>query len=364
MTRNLANELDQLKERLDMLQKRVESMGGLTGELDSIKDIQKDINSKGHVILSGEWSEDGRMVRLESKKLSMASMLQSSSEDSSKILTALGHKQRMDILKCLLVQPCTGNELIELLRMGTTGQFYHHLKALIGANLIEQKERGGLYAIPPQRIIPLMVILTGTSDLLDVATFVEMTEIREKPEPYIGVSGIKGYDANQLLLAILEYPLQEVMEGYGDTITISFQEDGSITVSDNGRGIPVRILTEGTISHVQSVLTNLRDTYTQFIAAGGKKESGIGVVNALSSEMFVAIQRSGKLYNQTYKNGVPTSSLTEAVSIGKESGTSITFTPNKDLFTDGFNMPSIREHLENLRLKYPKLKIVLKENVR
>lgn len=356
VTRNLEKEIDQLKARVDTLQKRVHSMDSLT-EVN----VQKGLYINGYVRASGEWNADGQKVRVESKEHSISSMIQSSSEDSAKILAALGHKQRLDILKCLLIQPCTGNDLLETLGMSTTGQLYHHLKALIGANLVEQKERGGFYNIPSKRAIPLMMILTGTNGLLDVARFVMMTEIRENPDLYIGGKESDGYDANQLLLALLEYSLQEIKEGYGNKITITFNENGSVTVSDNGRGIPVTILNEDTITHVQSVLTNLKDTYTQFVASGGKKETGLGVINALSSEMHVVIQRSGKLYKQTYKNGVPASTLTEAVSLGTESGTSITFTPNKELFTCGFNVLSVEKYLENLQFMLPNCEIVLKE---
>ncbi|QQS99380.1 hypothetical protein I6J18_17350 [Peribacillus psychrosaccharolyticus] len=75
----------------------------------------------------------------------------------------------------------------------------------------------------------------------------------------------------------------------------------------------------------------------------------------------MVIQRSGKLYKQTYKNGVPASTLTEAVSLGSESGTSITFTPNKELFTCGFNVLSVEKYLENLQFMLPNCEIVLKE---
>lgn len=207
----------------------------------------------------------------------------------------------------MLREPLTGSELVERLHMGTTGQLCHHIKALLGADLLMQEERGGKYAVPAHRVLPMLLLLAAVSDLLDAGDYMEVAEARNDAGAYPGASP-DGYDPHHLLWAVVENSVLEHQAGFCSEVNLFLHGDGSVTVPDNGRGIPVQPLPETGETRVHAVLTELGH-YSQaqaFMAPGGVKGVSIAVVNALSQRLTVEVagraRSSGKIIGTASRN--------------------------------------------------------------
>src|ERR1044071_6662196 len=137
--------------------------------------------------------------------------------------------------------------------------------------------------------------------------------VRRGPGMYIGGTDNRGY--HHLLWEIVDYSVDEVINGYGSHIQVTLHKDHkSITVGDDGRGIPVEIKKEFKKSALELVLTTLhaggKFSSSQYQFSGGLHGVGSSVVNALSEELTATIRRDGAEWEQTYKRGKPTSKLT------------------------------------------------------
>ncbi len=254
-------------------------------------------------------------------------------EKLAKVLSALAHKQRLDILRAVMQKPLTGPELVERLNMGTTGQLYHHIKALAAADLLAQEERGGRYTLPARRMLPMQLLLAAGSNLLDSSSYIGMEEARNQANLYLGTETNGGYDIHVLLWAVLENSILEHRAGHCTEVSLYLHEDGSVTVSDNGRGIPVKALPGYQISNVQSILTDIEwlSNTPVFVAPGAEKGISIAVANALSRSLSLEIRRDGRIFRQDYKKGIPQTGLI-TVGATQETGTSVTFLADPDLF--------------------------------
>src|SRR5579871_6127193 len=149
---------------------------------------------------------------------------------------------------------------------------------------------------------------------------------------YIGGTDSKGY--HHLLWEIVDNSVDEVINGYGTRFEVILHADGkSVTVADNGRGIPVDIKKQFKKSALELVLTTLH---------GG----GSSVVNALSSEMTAEVRRDGALWEQKYQRGKPVTKLRK-VGPARGTGTSITFSPDPEIFgKQSFSAETIRFRLD------------------
>ncbi|MDO5707323.1 MAG: DNA topoisomerase (ATP-hydrolyzing) subunit B [Andreesenia angusta] len=159
--------------------------------------------------------------------------------------------------------------------------------------------------------------------------------VRKRPGMYIGSTGPKGL--HHLVYEVVDNSIDEALAGRCDLIKIVIEEDESITISDNGIGIPVELHPKTGKSTVETVLTVLHaggkfdnDAYK---VSGGLHGVGVSVVNALSEELIVIVKRDGKVHKQVFKKGVPITEL-EVIGETEETGTTISFRPDPSIFEE------------------------------
>ncbi len=185
--------------------------------------------------------------------------------------------------------------------------------------------------------------------------------VRKRPAMYIGDTSLKGL--HHLVYEVVDNSIDEAMAGHCDNIQVIINEDNSITVIDNGRGIPVDYHEKEGKSALEVVMTVLhaggkfdKGTYK---VSGGLHGVGVSCVNALSSFMRVEVARNGKLYVQEYECGIPKFSVKE---IGKSdiTGTTVTFLPDKSIFTETvFKYDIIADRLRELAFLNAGIKLTL-----
>ena len=191
--------------------------------------------------------------------------------------------------------------------------------------------------------------------------------VRKRPGMYIGTTASRGL--HHLVYEIVDNSVDEALAGYCSEINVIINDDNSVTVKDNGRGIPVGINHKAGIPAVEVVFTILHAGGKfgggGYKVSGGLHGVGASVVNALSEWLEVEIRQGGKVYKQRYERGKAVYSLKEIGTCGEdESGTKVTFLPDKLIFTETtvFDFDTIKLRLREMAFLTKGLKITLRDD--
>src|SRR6478736_6933047 len=188
--------------------------------------------------------------------------------------------------------------------------------------------------------------------------------VRKRPAMYIGDIGIKGL--HHLVWEVVDNSIDEALGGYCDTIHVTVNEDNSITVEDNGRGIPTGMHEKEKRSALEVVMTVLhaggkfdKNTYK---VSGGLHGVGVSCVNALSEMLHVTVYREGKIFEQEYQRGNPKYSV-RVIGESDRNGTTVRFKPDTEIFTlsTDYNYETISNRLRELAFLNPGIRLNLKD---
>lgn len=201
----------------------------------------------------------------------------------------------------------------------------------------------------------------------DITVLEGLEPVRKRPSMYIG--GVDPKGLHHLVWEIVDNAVDEYLNGHADSITVTLHKDGeSVSVQDNGRGIPVDIHPKYKKPALELILTTLHSGAKfgegdNYIHSGGLHGVGSSVVNALSKKMVATIRRDGREVQQTFKKGKAAGGL-EKLGAAKGHGTTIYFEPDPEIFkTTVFEADWIRNHLEDMSYIHSGLKIVFKNEI-
>ncbi len=210
-----------------------------------------------------------------------------------------------------------------------------------------------------------MAEVTTTYTGKDIQVLEGLEPVRKRPGMYIGGTGKPGL--HHLLWEIVDNAVDEAVNGFASLIEVTLHADGcSVTVSDNGRGIPVDLHPVKKIPTLELILTTLhaggKFDRKNYITSGGLHGVGASVVNALSEELVATVRRDGKTYQQRFARGKPKTKLKVIAENTRGTGTSIYFRPDPEIFeTTTFDAEWIREQLEVKTYLNRNLKIIFKD---
>lgn len=204
----------------------------------------------------------------------------------------------------------------------------------------------------------------GDYSASDIQVLKGMEHVRKRPAMYIGDVSSRGL--HHLVYEVVDNAIDEALAGFCDRIILTIGKDGTITVEDNGRGIPTGMHpTEGK-SALEVVMTQLnaggkfnRDTYK---VSGGLHGVGVSVVNALSEWLEVTVYRDGKVFYQKYKRGEPVAAVKEIGKVKEKTGTKVTFLADNEIFKATiFKFETLESRLRELAYLNKDLIIIIKD---
>ncbi len=189
--------------------------------------------------------------------------------------------------------------------------------------------------------------------------------VRKRPAMYIGDVSSRGL--HHLINEVVDNSIDEALGGYNDRVIVTIKKDGSVSVEDRGRGIPVDLHPVEKISALEVVMTVLhaggkfdKDSYK---VSGGLHGVGVSVVNALSEKLTAEVRRDGKIYFQEYHQGIPVEKVKQTGTYkGEQTGTTITFKPDGEIFkTTKFNFETVAERMRELAYLNKEVTMILKD---